>query len=135
MLEDIAAKKRVANLLVLLKSDAVINRMIELLKNQDGDVRSTVATALGQLGDRCASPALLLALKDDEENVRTSAAFALGALKEPGAVPDLIEISRSDDELDDMRRAAAIALEEIGTREARIAYRDWKRQEKAREES
>jgi HEAT repeat protein len=135
MLEDIAAKKRVANLLVLLKSDAVINRMIELLKNQDGDVRSTVATALGQLGDRCASPALLLALKDDEENVRTSAAFALGALKEPGAVADLIEISRSDDELDDMRRAAAIALEEIGTREARIAYRDWKRQEKAREES
>ncbi len=130
MLEEAPYKSPIVDLLVQLKGDVVVNRMIELLKSEKTGLRATAAHALGHLGDRAAVPALLVALKDEEEDVRKFSAFALGDLKDPTAVTDLIPISRDANEFDEVRRAAALSLNEIGTREARIAYRDWERQEK-----
>ncbi|MGC1298611.1 MAG: HEAT repeat domain-containing protein, partial [Alloacidobacterium sp.] len=130
ILEETPHKRVVTDLLIQLKSDVVVNRMVALLKSQDIDLRATAAHTLGHLDDRVAIPALLLSLKDEEEKVRELSAFAMGHLKDPGAVPDLIAIARNQDEFDDVRRAAAMALYEIGTREARIAYKEWERQDK-----
>ena len=99
MLEETPYKRGIAALLIQLKGDVVVNRMIALPKSPDIDLRTTAANTLGYLGDRVAVPALLLALKDEEEKVRESSAFALGRLKDPGAAPDLIAISRNEDEL------------------------------------
>jgi HEAT repeat protein len=130
VLEETLHKRVVTDLLIQLKSDVVVNRMVALLGSQDIDLRTIAAYTLGHLDDRVAVPALLHSLKDEEEKVRELSAFALGHLKEPGAVPDLIAITRNQDEFDDVRRAAAMALYEIGTREARIAYKEWERQDK-----
>ena len=130
MLEETPYKSPVVDLLVQLKGDVVVNRMVELLQSPNSALRATAASALGHIGDRVALPALIAALKDEEEDVRKFSAFALGDLKDPAAVSELIPISRDADEFDEVRRAAALSLNQIGTREARIAYRDWERQVK-----
>ena len=120
-------KRNVAELLTGLKGEAVLNGMLSLLKSENIKLRINAADSLGKLRDSAAVPDLIRALDDPEEDVRQYAAFALGALKDARAVPPLIAIAKRDDEFDDVQRAAALALNDIGTREARIAYRDWSR--------
>jgi HEAT repeat protein len=87
--------------------------LMEALKDEDWRVRQAAARALGEIGDPQALPALIQALKD--EYVREAVEEALGKIGVP-AVPALIEALKDDDE--DVRRAAAGALGEIGDPQA-----------------
>lgn len=58
----------------------------------DVAVRRAAATALGQIKDPAAQPALsLAAVRDDAPTVRASAVEALGLVGEPGGVPALLQ--------------------------------------------
>jgi HEAT repeat protein len=130
LLEEASDKETVARLLIGLKGEVVVNHMIALLKSEDVDLRAVAVYALGDLGDRTAVPALLQSLKDEEERVRRLSAHSLRELKDPVAVPDLIAVLHDENEFDDVIDAAAWALNAIGTREARIAYKEWTRRNK-----
>lgn len=129
-LDDTSHKGHIAGLLRQLGGEVVFNRMRELLKSKDADMRETAANFLGHTGNRTVVSDLLLALKDESEKVRKTAAFALYELKDPSAVPELIEVARDELEESAVRRAAALALSQIGTREARRVYKEWEQQEK-----
>jgi HEAT repeat protein len=127
VLEQARYKPIVASLLDGLGGDAVFHRMLELLKSGDRELRETAASSLGHIGNRAAVPDLLLALKDTGQEVRKMAAFALGDLKDIAAMPELIAVMRDELEEYEVRNAAGLALSKIGTREARMAYKEWER--------
>jgi HEAT repeat protein len=129
VLEQVRYKHIVASLLDGLGGDAVFHRMLELLKSEDRELRETAAASLGHIGNRTAVPELLLALKDEGQEVRKRAAFALRDLKDMAAVPELIAVMGDELEEYEVRNAAGLALSEIGTREARMAYKEWERQQ------
>jgi HEAT repeat protein len=131
-LEEVSDKQTVAALLVKLKNDAVVNHMIALLQSEDARLRVIAAYTLGQIDDRTAVSALILALKDEDDDVRRLAAHSLRELKDPVAVPDLVAVLQNQDEVDDVLQAAAWALNTIGTREARVAYKEWERKSKGK---
>lgn len=122
---NINTRDKIIDLLIRFKGEIVLNGLLALLKHPDVSFRTRAAYALGRMGDPGAIPALHLALKDENERVRRLSASALGMLKDASAVPDLISISRDEDEFYNVREAAANALSRIGSREARIAYKDW----------
>jgi len=130
ILEDAPIKSAVLPLLHRIGGDAVFQHMRELLKGIDAEMRGIAASFLGELGNRAAVPDLLAALKDENEDVRKRAAFGLCELKDPSAVPELIAVVRDELEESEVRRAAALALSNIGTREARAVYKEWERQDK-----
>ncbi|MBI2838937.1 MAG: HEAT repeat domain-containing protein [Acidobacteria bacterium] len=66
------------------------------------------AEALGKIGDKRATPALLTALKDSNESIRESAADALAELRDTAAADSLL--GALDDPWGDVRVAAADAL-------------------------
>jgi hypothetical protein len=77
---------------------AAVPALIDALKDQDAEVRTKAAYALGEigLGHRCGAagvPALINALKDQDAEVRGCAAEALGTIGEESkaAVPALID--------------------------------------------
>lgn len=82
------------------------------LSDVDGDVRSSAAEALGQIGDVRAVEPLVAALRDPEGYVRNRAAWALGQIGDAQAVEPLIAALRDKDW--DVRSRAAEALEKIG---------------------
>ena len=88
-------------------------RNIEALGDENPDVRSDAADALGMLGESAADAIQHLgeALCDDYEPVRLNAAYALGAIGAP-AVDTLIE--KLTDEKASARRLAAYGLAAIG---------------------
>ncbi|HYK35127.1 HEAT repeat domain-containing protein [Alloacidobacterium sp.] len=129
---NINTRDKIIDLLVGFKGEIVLNGLLALLKHPDVSFRGRAAYALGELGDQAALLALHLALKDPDERVRSRVARAIGMLKDASAVPDLIAISQNEGEFHGVREAAANALASIGTREARIAHKDWQRYDKER---
>ena len=101
---------------------AAVPALIEALKDDDADVRSSAADVLGNIGAeaKAAVPALIEALKDDDADVRSSTAYALGNIgaEAKAAVPALVEALEDDDA--DVRSGAAYALGNIGA-EAKAA--------------
>ncbi|WP_165394723.1 HEAT repeat domain-containing protein [Methanofollis fontis] len=89
--------------------------LILALQNRNADTRYEAAVALGKREDPAAIEPLRSALSDPEPGVRWVAMEALGAIGRP-ALPVLIELLASDDV--DVRWGAAIALGDIGDREA-----------------
>ena len=75
-------------------------------------VRAAAAFALGALGGKEVTPALLRALLDKDLNVRFAATVALGRVKDPASVQGLIAALRDKD--NDVRAQSAQALGEIG---------------------
>jgi len=108
-------RRSVAEALVKIGEPAV-PALAEALKDEDREVRSSAAKALGEIGESAVSavPALAEALKDKGREVRWSAAEALGKIGEPAAaaVPALVEALKDEEEL--VRQSAAEALGQIG---------------------
>ena len=69
--------------------------MIERLRHENRDLREGTARQLGELGDREAVPALMIALRDEDAHVREAVALALGKLKAASAVPALLGVIRA----------------------------------------
>jgi HEAT repeat protein len=63
------------------------------LKDQDRDVRSIAAEALGKIGDDKAIDALIMALKDEDRAVRSSAAEALGQIGSAVCLEQLLHLA------------------------------------------
>lgn len=62
---------------------AVVPHLVELLKDQDPEVRRTAAQALGKIGDPLAVRPLLAGMTDPDAAVRAYSAWALGNIGEP----------------------------------------------------
>ncbi|NJL54559.1 NACHT domain-containing protein [bacterium] len=109
-----------------------VDPLIHTLSDADWRVRRSAAAALGEIGDAQAVEPLIHALMDesDSDRVRSCAAEALGKISDARAVEPLKRL------LDDTVRSyfggrrrvcdfAAIALEQIGTPEAKAALENW----------
>jgi hypothetical protein len=64
-----------------MRSDFMGERVRQLLKSEDGQVRWSAAEALGEIGGEQAVAGLIEALKDQDDHVRGSAAEALELIK------------------------------------------------------
>ncbi|WP_333099968.1 HEAT repeat domain-containing protein [Microcoleus sp. Pol12A6] len=82
------------------------------MEDPDSDVRSTVAYALGNIGDAPAIPGLLKLVEDSDSDVRWIAADALGNIGDAPAIPGLLKLVEDPDS--DVRGMAAYALGKIG---------------------
>jgi HEAT repeat protein len=104
-------------------SEMLFPEMQAALKDADGEVRSTAATAIGNLGEKAvpAVPALIAGLQNDTvKEARETAARALGRIgkaapKERSAVEPLKQTSQKDD--DPVTRVVALgalAMMDVG---------------------
>lgn len=84
-----------------------------LREDPEGDVRASAAYGLGELGDAAAVDPLVAALGDDYKWVRFEACSALRKLKARGASSALERVAAGDED-EQVRKAAAKALEEMG---------------------
>jgi HEAT repeat protein len=78
-------------------SEDVVTPLIALLSDDDADLRTYAALALGHAHDARAVPPLLAAIGDADANVRQHAIEALGRIGNAAAVPRLAEIAESRD--------------------------------------
>jgi HEAT repeat protein len=70
-------------------------RLLELLSGETEQlVITSIALALGHLGDSRAVAALTALRKHEDDDVREAVAYALAEIADPGTVPILIELSR-----------------------------------------
>jgi len=95
---------------------AAVPALIAALQDETLDMRSSVARALGRLGDRGAVEPLIKMLSHEDTDVRTWAAFALSLIGDRRAVEPLMKMLSEEDT--DVRRYAAWALGLIGDRRA-----------------
>lgn len=110
--EEVSAKA--ADLLGKFKAKAAIRPLIAGLNASNSTLRSHAAKALGLIGDREATEALILKLRNDEDkHVRYEAARALGEIGQREAVDALI-LSLTRDNYTYVRSQAAEALARIG---------------------
>jgi HEAT repeat protein len=86
-----------------------VEPLIEILNDENPDVRSKVVYILGKIKDPRAVEPLIEALKDKDSGVRWVAATALGRLRDPRAVEPLVEALK-----DENRRVRAEAAEVLG---------------------
>ena len=91
--------------------------LAERLSDDDPNVRSAAAEALGALGEHAKDQAPLLAerLSDDDPNVRSAAAEALGALGEHAKDQAPLLAERLNDDDPNVRSAAVKALSKLAT--------------------
>ena len=126
-----------ANVLGEMGDPAAVEALIRALQTGQGVLRASAAEALGKLGHLAAVEPLIVALRrDDRGDVRFYAAQALGLLGDDAAthagavaaVEPLI-VALNDPSViygGSVAEAAAAALEQIGTDEARAAAKKWR---------
>ena len=119
-----------------LEQEKDVGRLLRGLNHRSHHARQDAARALGRIGDPRAIEPLILALNDGYPNVQSAAVEALVLIGEPAVEPiiyalrgregrpieameALIDVLRDGDR--HVRRAAAIALGEIGDSRARGA--------------
>jgi|Deesub1362B_J571_1020462.scaffolds.fasta_scaffold00705_10 HEAT repeat protein len=90
---------------------ALVNRLMDILKEKDTSLRINAAIALGRLGDKRAVKPLISVLKDSSVKVRNAAVIALGMIGDSSAINPLL--SRLDDESIEVRKSVLEALEDI----------------------
>lgn len=97
-----------------LRDPSSTNTLIGALSDPSPAVRVAAANALGVIGDRKATQALLPLLHDrHNEQARAVAIKALGKLKDPAALADLLEIANDEGDAWAVRKASIEALGEI----------------------
>lgn len=87
-----------------------LDDVVEMLADDDADVRSAAIDALGRIGDRRATPSLIAVLQDSQAAV--AACGALARIGDPGAFEPLLELIAHRDPA--IRIAAVGALHAIG---------------------
>ncbi len=95
-----------------VKDTRSVPKLLQLLRDEDHEVRSHAAEALGKIGDSRAVERLLQLLSDEDISVRRYTAEALGKIGDSRAVEGLLRLLSDEDV--SVRRYAAMALGEIG---------------------
>ena len=80
-----------------LKKEKDVEGLINLLRDEDDDIRSEVALNLGEIGDTRAVEPLIQALNDKSLEVRLSAALSLGDIGDRRAIEPLVQAFRDKD--------------------------------------
>ncbi len=97
-----------------LRDPSSAETLIDALSDKSAAVRIAAANALGAIGDRRASAALLTLLKDQQdEQARIAAVSAIAKIKAPEAVNDLLAIANNENDTWAVRKASVEALGEI----------------------
>jgi len=91
---------------------AAVEPLIAHLKDENSQMRLSVAWLLGAIGDAQAVAPLIDALSDQDMSVRVTAISALGDLSDSRAIEPLSRFLNDDDEW--TRRAVIISLGQIG---------------------
>ena len=91
-----------------IKNDAVVQPLIDGLRDGNARVRTRVAAALGEMRAASAIPALSAAVSDSITAVRRAVVGALAAMRDDRATEALISALQDSDA--DIRRRAARAL-------------------------
>ncbi|MCY7274136.1 MAG: HEAT repeat domain-containing protein, partial [Phormidesmis sp. CAN_BIN44] len=99
------------HLLGVTRSEAAILALIELLKDEDSNVRRSVTYEFGKIGLDAAIPALIGLLQDEDSNVRESATYALDEIGSDAAVSVLIELHKKSDS--NVRRSVTYEFSKI----------------------
>ncbi|KAI8504908.1 hypothetical protein Bbelb_170170 [Branchiostoma belcheri] len=105
------------------RSKAVVDALLDLLQDEDPNVRAVAAVTLAKSGnaeDQQVINRLLKTLQDKDRLVRESGCIALGHLRVRQAVPQLVHLWRNDT-ISTVREAASVSLEKIGGEEAEKA--------------
>lgn len=89
--------------------------VIDALKDEMEEIRSSAAGILGKQGDpRAVDPLVSVLLNDEKSGVRWAAVVSLGKIKDPRAVEPLFAILKTDINRDLIVSDALIALGKIG---------------------
>lgn len=99
-----------------LKSERIIDLLIQSLKDQDKEVRYEAARELGERKNPKAIDPLILALKDEEPEVRKEVVYALRRLRDEKTIKPLIEQLKDQDE--GVRWSVALTLGQLGNTQA-----------------
>jgi len=113
---DSSVRLDAINNLAKFGSVAVVEALLDLLDDQEHDVRASacISLAKSKAGDlNMKIDRLMRCLRDTDRFVRESACIALGYLKADTAVPPLLQIWRND-YISAVRDAAELALQQIG---------------------
>lgn len=111
-------RQRALDSIVRMRPDAALPYILSALGDEDKDLRSHAALAVGDVGAVDAAPLLQARLRDPDWGMRSASAESLGKLRYAPAVPDLIALTRDPDPYGNCRIVATIALGEIATPEA-----------------
>jgi len=97
-----------------MASKQIYSVLLELLKDEDVEVRTSVAEALAHFGSEVV-PALVEMLKSKEKLERVMAAQVLGQIgfHAQEALPELLKLLKNKDEDKELRRAVAKAVSKI----------------------
>jgi ATP-dependent DNA helicase RecQ len=102
-----------------IRSSEGAAELIAALQNSDGNVRRLAASALGKIGDRCATaPLLALLEKETKPQVRQYAVKALGRIRDQRARTVLEKIAADKTERRYVSRTAQWALNRLSNRES-----------------
>jgi HEAT repeat protein len=98
---------------------AVLNAVARQLTHEDGSVRLAAAGALAMAGAKgeATAPALISALDDKEQLVVAACMVALASMKYTGAVPILQRIVDDPQRSPELKKTAALAIEQIQKKE------------------
>lgn len=97
--EENAGLRNSAAEAVIRLGSASVSLLMNMVKDQDIDVRKFVIDVMGAIGDTVFVPALLHALSDPEVNIASAAAEQLGTLGDPGASEYLMQAILARDEV------------------------------------
>ncbi len=89
-----------------------LSPLLEVIDDEDHDLRKLVIDVLGNIGDERVTPYLIKALSDPDENVKSAAAENLGKVGDDEAVGSLLDVLKSDDLL--LKFSSLEALSKIG---------------------
>ncbi len=105
------------------RQSGALQVVLELLQDQDSEVRAQALKVLGDAGFAPAAATCLTLLQDPSSRVRFFAALTLGSLKCDEAIPSIVEMLRTNDSRDRyLAHAGVVALERIGNRNAVQAF-------------
>ena len=108
-----------------LKSPEAVETLMSFLMDENAEIRSDAAMALGSIGDKKATDFLLERLqKEEDEWTKMQLIGALQKTNDPSAIPAIIEALRDDKEK--VRLCAARALRNMTPHNFANDYNKWK---------
>ena len=110
--KDLHVRLATARVLGLVKDKGSVDRLIQMIQNDEPACKRQAATALGQIGESSVIPALLIASDGVKDRfIEHAIIYALISMNQP----DLVKKGLTDPS-DDIKKAALIALDQMQNR-------------------